>query len=420
MCGGTDCRAAMMVRSTGLSPRVRGNPVGPFSQFAQHRSIPACAGEPGFRTELLVTVGVYPRVCGGTLRQVSEQAAHSGLSPRVRGNQVFGGGNAYIAGSIPACAGEPWRCQIVAWSLEVYPRVCGGTTAWQWKPGCHRGLSPRVRGNLPPPRLEHPQARSIPACAGEPIGRSRPVCRRKVYPRVCGGTPAFRPQVTDFEGLSPRVRGNPVRFLAKGKRLRSIPACAGEPHRRCAASLPARVYPRVCGGTSHSQSLPSINDGLSPRVRGNLRLKPARNGGGGSIPACAGEPGRARLSATPRKVYPRVCGGTRMAVPEKINQRGLSPRVRGNLWRQVDAAFRAGSIPACAGEPVQPRRLATHLRVYPRVCGGTRGRRGRRILYGGLSPRVRGNPLPGFPIPSGLRSIPACAGEPTTPPPSAE
>ena len=50
-------------------------------------------------------------------------------------------------------------------------------------------------------------------------------------------------------GLSPRVRGNQLHDLTLGYRNRSIPACAGEPHR--ALSLPAieEVYPRVCGGT---------------------------------------------------------------------------------------------------------------------------------------------------------------------------
>ena len=70
------------------------------------------------------------------------------------------------------------------------------------------------------------------------------------------------------------------------------------------------VYPRVCGGTSFRQPIWSYCEGLSPRVRGNLR----RGGGGGvgwrSIPACAGEP--RQVARRPRRdgVYPRVCGGT--------------------------------------------------------------------------------------------------------------
>ena len=77
----------------------------------------------------------------------------------------------------------------------------------------------------------------------------------KVYPRVCGGTTGT-------------VRGAVV---PKG----SIPACAGEP----------AVY--FCRGTSGVA-------GLSPRVRGNHLLHV--------------------YAASPRWVYPRVCGGTAFAL----------------------------------------------------------------------------------------------------------
>ena len=51
-----------------------------------------------------------------------------------------------------------------------------------------------------------------------------------------------------------------------------------------------KVYPRVCGGTGMALRCRRRDWGLSPRVRGNLRLTPALDGGHGSIPACAGEP----------------------------------------------------------------------------------------------------------------------------------
>ena len=50
---------------------------------------------------------VYPRVCGGTLQLFAAEAAGVGLSPRVRGNPTAIIGIRNMAGSIPACAGEP-------------------------------------------------------------------------------------------------------------------------------------------------------------------------------------------------------------------------------------------------------------------------------------------------------------------------
>ena len=70
------------------------------------------------------------------------------------------------------------------------------------------------------------------------------------------------------------------------------------------------------------------------------------------------------------------------------------------------------SIPACAGEPDTPPRGARHSGVYPRVCGGTRDSRRRTAGMRGLSPRVRGNPTSSPRAASRGGSIPACAGEP--------
>ena len=107
-----------------------------------------------------------------------------------------------------------------------------------------------------------------------------------------------------------------------------------------------------------------------------------------------------------------MCGGTRQIAPKRILVYGLSPRVRGNLELRRICVLHDGSIPACAGEPTSP---ASHCRlagVYPRVCGGTLMSSVQAENAEGLSPRVRGN-LPQFLF--GLRplgSIPACAGEP--------
>ena len=62
--------------------------------------------------------------------------------------------------------------------LGVYPRVCGGTLNEPPDDAGGIGLSPRVRGNLPAHRHAHPHARSIPACAGEPRSISKIVSAR--------------------------------------------------------------------------------------------------------------------------------------------------------------------------------------------------------------------------------------------------
>ena len=172
-------------------------------------------------------------------------------------------------------------------------------------------------------------------------------------------------------GLSPRVRGNPLHLYMDAALLRSIPACAGEPELSQDSGESDEVYPRVCGGTYiHNQPV-NVEEGLSPRVRGNLLGIASWLGGWGSIPACAGEPSPDLQRCPVCRVYPRVCGGTYSSIPKPDNQRGLSPRVRGNPALSAALALWIGSIPACAGEPASYLPTGQPGQVYPRVCGGT-------------------------------------------------
>ena len=71
------------------------------------RSIPACAGEPNAAESELESGGVYPRVCGGTVKRGIGMPRRRGLSPRVRGNPGRVTATTAQHRSIPACAGEP-------------------------------------------------------------------------------------------------------------------------------------------------------------------------------------------------------------------------------------------------------------------------------------------------------------------------
>ena len=222
-------------------------------------------------TSRFPTRAVYPRVCGGTLGLVRIRHGNAGLSPRVRGNPSSSLSTAPLAGSIPACAGEPAAGSRSPAAYGVYPRVCGGTLLIEQYQRQMEGLSPRVRGNRAGAGAEATAAGSIPACAGEPgvLNRGRLPPARGVYPRVCGGTRAKAQLYGVLHGLSPRVRGNPPCRLAAATPAGSIPACAGEPepsgnYTRCDA-----VYPRVCGGTRSALVVVIMLSGLSPRVRGN-------------------------------------------------------------------------------------------------------------------------------------------------------
>ena len=188
---------------------------------------------------------------------------------------------------------------------------------------------------------------------------------------MCGGTLPRRRGHHPAQGLSPRVRGN-LRLTGQSAALRgSIPACAGEPYAFPRAWRYFRVYPRVCGGT-RVRTCPGCRIyGLSPRVRGNPRSRGTRLLDPGSIPACAGEPPVPAGRPTDRQVYPRMCGGTDSRHSHSDRNRGLSPRVRGNREGEQAGGINTRSIPACAGEPQKAERTKSIREVYPRVCGGT-------------------------------------------------
>ena len=155
----------------------------------------------------------------------------------------------------------------------------------------------------------------------------------RVYPRAYGGTSCVTSIVSVWSGLSPRVRGNPMPARSSQSSERSIPARTGEPDRPFGVSDAATVYPRAYGGTAAARapSKPAKLGGLSPRVRGNRARIPKRRLRWGSIPARTGEPARRRRAPTRARVYPRAYGGTSASDTYKVNLRGLSPRVRGNL-----------------------------------------------------------------------------------------
>ena len=208
--------------------------------------------------------------------------------------------------------------------------MCGGTAAAAARPTPVNGLSPRVRGNRAGDAIDPGCAGSIPACAGEPEQRNERHISYRVYPRVCGGTFHVQLRFNVKKGLSPRVRGNRLDKLRNDKRLRSIPACAGEPDRLDTNRGLDKVYPRVCGGTAGGMMMDDGYPGLSPRVRGNRPHLHRTLSGAGSIPACAGEPMAEPGPKARPWVYPRVCGGTAKMNLSPAARLGLSPRVRGN------------------------------------------------------------------------------------------
>ena len=339
------------------------------------RVYPRVGGETSTRALDQPRAWVYPRVGGETQSGPRAALPGNGLSPRGRGNRS--------TARLPSARAD------------------------------RQGLSPRGRGNrqLGLSGIRMAVAWVYPRVGGETdnlLSKGDVVFTSGVYPRVGGETPPVAVIVTSPWGLSPRGRGNPSversgRIVRAG---RSIPAWAGKPrlrrfrhrvhrgHPLVTARLLSRVYPRVGGETASTAAGPRPRStdevyprvggetttrrfhaqtfqGLSPRGRGNLAYRSAPKAGSRSIPAGAGEPMRIAERTWLAEVYPRGCGGTRLALLHRSQRMGLSPRVRGNHQLLAYGGVKMWSIPAGAGEPFSTRSMVSTKRVYPRGCGGT-------------------------------------------------
>ena len=178
--------------------------------------------------------------------------------------------------------------------------------------------------------------------------------------------------------------------------------------------IPLRpVYPRVGGATVPAATISSTIAGLSPRGRGNPHRPQLTRLWYRSIPAWAGQPLQPADPPSSTQVYPRVGGATVAEDKVRYHATGLSPRGRGNHCRPSMGTGMIRSIPAWAGQP-RSRFLNNRIfKVYPRVGGATSQASLCTPDLTGLSPRGRGNrPETRVPVPV-ARSIPAWAGQPS-------
>ena len=209
---------------------------------------------------------------------------------------------------------------------------------------------------------------------------------------MCGEHSGHRLGHQRARGSSPRVRGTPTRPATGWWWRRFIPACAGNTvwaidnpcndpvHPRVCGEHPAarripppprkRFIPACAGNTPATAPPPSPSSGSSPRVRGTLLGDPQAAEQTRFIPACAGNT------------------VSRSSIVSSLN--GSSPRVRGTPVQLAPERVYYWFIPACAGNTRPGNRRPAPDTVHPRVCGEHEA--------------VRAEPR------RDLRFIPACAG----------
>ncbi len=154
--------------------------------------------------------------------------------------------------------------------MVVYPRWRGElfcALAFCW---LSRGLSPLARGTLC--RCQHcwRVIRFIPAGAGNTCCRRTRRALPPVYPRWRGEHLINLISAVIIPGLSPLARGTRLNDVASAMATRFIPAGAGNTITFIASEVQPPVYPRWRG--EHVTMLQPVSDniGLSPLARGTL------------------------------------------------------------------------------------------------------------------------------------------------------
>ena len=268
-CGAAHIRCKSTPTVSGLSPRVRGSRVLNGGIAPGTGSIPASAGQPGTARGRTSRPGVYPRECGAAGNMLTCLRTRRGLSPRVRGSHGITKLYVKSGRSIPASAGQPSVPAVSVSFHPVYPRECGAAPTATGRARGSGGLSPRVRGSRAPPCRRRRIRRSIPASAGQPCLSATESIWIEVYPRECGAAPPLQSPLSGDYGLSPRVRGSLGVDRRDELRCGSIPASAGQPLTFRRRGTGSRVYPRECGAAPNCACVRAIRYGLSPRVRGS-------------------------------------------------------------------------------------------------------------------------------------------------------
>ena len=159
-------------------------------------------------------------------------------------------------------------------------------------------------------------------------------------------------------GRSPHARGRLEGLPRRDGGIGSIPACAGETILCLAAVSVVQVDPRMRGGDDVASPDPTAGAGRSPHARGRRCCFPRPNSRSGSIPACAGETNRVVFAVRPSQVDPRMRGGDGTSGTRYHTVSGRSPHARGRHAKRRRNTRLSRSIPACAGETSLSRLLS--------------------------------------------------------------
>ena len=398
----------------GSSPRMRGTLAGTIPVDAVHGIIPAYAGNTCRNDTRGCCTWDHPRVCGEHGTTLGSKRLKRGSSPRMRGTPEKDMEPYQTGGIIPAYAGNTFSATPTPTSTGDHPRACGEHVVVELVPCVSLGSSPRMWGTHHTRPVRGRGTGIIPAYAGNTtLALLRDVWVLN-HPRVCGEHQMYGSLVGWDSGSSPRMRGTLIGCAGRIPSHGIIPAYAGNTQVVSKARCNVRDHPRVCGEHLRVSRIVFRELGSSPRMRGTPSGVVGFVYKAGIIPAYAGNTFSRFLGMPDGWDHPRVCGEHRLFSIRFLSYRGSSPRMRGTLYEVAADFLGSGIIPAYAGNTKDYREHTPHVRDHPRVCGEHMASQLKFALCSGSSPRMRGTHCQHFNQLHILGIIPAYAGNTST------
>ena len=230
--GNTSCRRTFPTART-VHPRSRGeHVVGRHLGDHFNRFIPARAGNTGSGCPLRCSTSVHPRSRGEHEFDAVPTKLMPGSSPLARGTPQCSDRRRPGHRFIPARAGNTWHGPAPARARPVHPRSRGEHLPANWPSLSRIGSSPLARGTLATSGQPNARPRFIPARAGNTPGFGDAPPPYPVHPRSRGEHTPAGVSTGAVTGSSPLARGTPSQHRRPPRRMRFIPARAGNTRSR--------------------------------------------------------------------------------------------------------------------------------------------------------------------------------------------
>ena len=164
-----------------------------------------------------------------------------------------------------------------------HPRACGELFRFALMiPHDRHPDHPRACGELLPPLVaeHHDDDGSSPRMRGTQVRRPCTESRRSKsdHPRACGELAPLTGRWALHRGSSPRMRGTLVRAHLSRRRVRIIPAHAGNSGSIFSVVTAASDHPRACGELANRSSPPTLLGRIIPAHAGNSSTPYGRDG----------------------------------------------------------------------------------------------------------------------------------------------